>query len=373
VEAQPNDTAKTPPARQFPAMTYSDHPYPERRGVVLFGGWDGGQDLGDTWVWDGREWTARSSAPRPRSEAAMAFDPETSSIVLFGGRHLPPAEPGQPAPPPEILGDTWLWNGVTWAEAHPTLPPAPRYGSAMAPFPTGPEPFPRDPVVVLFGGRDTGALNETWVWDGTEPAPPPTTVPSTPTSSTTSTTPPAQSQGGGDTGGAAVATVEGGGGGGDPTGGATTGGDFTGGFSQGTNLDTSGVFETSPGAEGSFGFSPSASGNSGFGGAAAVTGLAAAPPAPAGGAAAPTPEAMLPQAGSPAAPVGAAAPGSAAAVRPAPRFLMVGATDPAALATLSGAGLMFAVFCFQLVRRPGAAAPAFAAAEHCGRPAPQRA
>jgi hypothetical protein len=30
--------------------------------VMLFGGWDGRQPLGDTWTWDGSDWTEEGAA-----------------------------------------------------------------------------------------------------------------------------------------------------------------------------------------------------------------------------------------------------------------------------------------------------------------------
>src|SRR5262245_56898322 len=48
--------------------------YDSIRGVtVMFGGTDFDNPLGDTWEWDGKNWTLRStSGPAPRENAAMA-------------------------------------------------------------------------------------------------------------------------------------------------------------------------------------------------------------------------------------------------------------------------------------------------------------
>ena len=56
--------------------------------VVLFGGLDpNGGTLGDTWLWDGATWTQRFpvTSPPPRANAALAFDPNTNAMLLFGG------------------------------------------------------------------------------------------------------------------------------------------------------------------------------------------------------------------------------------------------------------------------------------------------
>ena len=52
--------------------------------VVLFGGYF---NDGDTWTWDGSDWTERTPAhaPEARDGAAMAYDTARSQIVLFGG------------------------------------------------------------------------------------------------------------------------------------------------------------------------------------------------------------------------------------------------------------------------------------------------
>ncbi len=70
--------------------------------VVLFGG-DG---YGDTWTWDGTDWTKRTPAHSPsiREAHAMAYD-VASGQVLFGGG-------GYGYPP--YQGDTWTWDGTDW-------------------------------------------------------------------------------------------------------------------------------------------------------------------------------------------------------------------------------------------------------------------
>ena len=131
---------------------------PERARVVLFGGFRDGQDLGDTWEWDGRTWS-RMSAPsgpdavvRPelRFASAVAFDRARATFVLHGGE----AAQGR------LNSDTWEWNGTRWRQAAVTGPGR-RVWSSMA----YDEARARS---VLFGGVASASfLGDTWEWDGT--------------------------------------------------------------------------------------------------------------------------------------------------------------------------------------------------------------
>jgi hypothetical protein len=98
--------AHVPPARRQPAMA------PFRTGdlVVMFGGTSSANGvLGDTWTWDGTDWTQVTSLgpsntgarPPARFAASMAFDPNTGRAVMFGGRNGA-----------GLLGDTWVFREV---------------------------------------------------------------------------------------------------------------------------------------------------------------------------------------------------------------------------------------------------------------------
>jgi hypothetical protein len=71
--------------------------------VVLFGGELTSENVGgDTWTWDGVDWTQQQTLdqPSPRAVPGMATDPATCSVVLFGG-HGPLLT--------DFLGHTWLY------------------------------------------------------------------------------------------------------------------------------------------------------------------------------------------------------------------------------------------------------------------------
>ena len=143
-----NDPPSTPGARHFFSIAYDD-----AAGVtVLFGGSMPGQRFNDTWTWDGvtwtklsepppvasgwsfltydaatkevvayiffgldnhplteytitwdgTKWTDRTTAgdPSPRTGIAMAFDPESKQVVMFG---------------PADTSETWIWDGTSWS------------------------------------------------------------------------------------------------------------------------------------------------------------------------------------------------------------------------------------------------------------------
>ncbi len=95
---------------------------------------------------------ASSGGPAPRSSAAMAFDPHTESVILFGGL-------GTSGP----LNDTWSFSNGTWRELFPARSPPARYGAAMV-F----DADPSDAYLLLFGGAGgSGLLGDTWKFTGT--------------------------------------------------------------------------------------------------------------------------------------------------------------------------------------------------------------
>ena len=118
----------SPSARFGPGMAYDSANFRP----VLFGGVNStvassnGSFLGDTWTWDGFTWIQRpplssQNSPSVRESQAMAYDSAHSEVVLFGG-----ADFNNP------LGDTWTWDGFTWTQMSPQSSPSARYAHAMA-------------------------------------------------------------------------------------------------------------------------------------------------------------------------------------------------------------------------------------------------
>lgn len=151
--SQALDAAAVPPARYAASMA-SDS---VTGTAVLFGGLSAsGVPLGDTWSWSGNAWVqaAPTASPSARSAAAMTFDAIRGDVVLFGGA---------PASPPD-LADTWTWDGTTWSQQHPAGSPPARSDASFG-FDLG------SGNAVLFGGlggnSGSTTLGDTWLWDGT--------------------------------------------------------------------------------------------------------------------------------------------------------------------------------------------------------------
>ncbi len=146
---------KSPPGRLFHAMAYDSC----RRRLVLFGGSGGASApyLGDTWEWDGESWREMKPAASPtaRYSHAMAYDSARQRVVLFGG------VTGQPA---SALGDTWEWDGTNWTQIKLKNTPPARQAHAMA-YDSG-----RRRTVLFGGVNSGPFLTDTWEYSGPVPA-----------------------------------------------------------------------------------------------------------------------------------------------------------------------------------------------------------
>lgn len=108
----------TPPARCCAAMAYD----PETSQVIMFGGLGTQGDFGDTWVWTGTGWIRPHLAlsPHSRDGASMVYDQRLHGLVLIGGSPNAPVGPSERAD----LAATWLWTGTEWKRLETVHAPA---------------------------------------------------------------------------------------------------------------------------------------------------------------------------------------------------------------------------------------------------------
>ena len=153
------------PASNWVQLLPSHHPSPRAAAavaydpvsqkIILFGGFGPSSYFRDTWTFDGSDWKKVLVTTRPpaRAAASIAFDSKLQKLVMYGGFN------GR-----KYLGDTWIWDGATstWSQAFPMRSPNPE---------TLPMLF-SDPIsgrVDNFGGWDGRFYSlTTWRWrDGT--------------------------------------------------------------------------------------------------------------------------------------------------------------------------------------------------------------
>src|SRR4029077_20885367 len=77
-----------------------------------------------------------SGQPPARTGAAMAFDAANGTVVLFGGNGRT-----------HSLGDTWIWDGSAWTQAHPSKSPPALSGAQLTSAPVSHD------LVVVGGAR----------------------------------------------------------------------------------------------------------------------------------------------------------------------------------------------------------------------------
>jgi hypothetical protein len=122
---------------------------------LLFGGYQQGSRLGDTWRYSlaSDTWQQLAGGPDARDIHAMAWDRRRNVVVLFGGR----------ANSAFFADDTWEFNcaTATWSQRTPAHRPPPRWNAAMA----YDESRARN---VMTGGYNGAYLNDVWEWDGVD-------------------------------------------------------------------------------------------------------------------------------------------------------------------------------------------------------------
>lgn len=135
------------PSRRWHAMAYDA----ARQRVVMYGGQASGSYPTQTYLWDGANWTAVTTATNPGAMAkhGMCYDAARQRVVMFGN----------------VFGNAvWEWDGTNWASIAPAVAPLPRNETALV----------YDAArqrTVLYGGQlgpagNFAYANDTWEWDG---------------------------------------------------------------------------------------------------------------------------------------------------------------------------------------------------------------
>lgn len=138
------------PSLPVPGAGFAVADDPATHDVVLFGGVN---DDRDTWLWNGAKWTLAHppDSPPGRFDASAAYNPQTRTVFLFGG--LDTVATG--------IHDTWAWNGSTW-EALDSGAGGPQVGqgSDMA------WDAATNQMVLVTSSIGTGSTSAIWIWAG---------------------------------------------------------------------------------------------------------------------------------------------------------------------------------------------------------------
>lgn len=128
---------------------------PNMGNAVVFGGFDATNRtfLGDTWVFDGNNWSqVAGPGPSPRFGASMST--AIGGVLLFGGYDATN----------QLRNDTWLFNGAAWTQLTPTASPPGRFLAGMAFDVTTALPFQQASDAVLLCGGHPAVNDDVWAF-----------------------------------------------------------------------------------------------------------------------------------------------------------------------------------------------------------------
>jgi hypothetical protein len=145
--------ATSPAARAGHAMATN----PITDTILLFGGAGTFVTYNDTWTYDGSNWTQLSpvNSPTAKFYTGLVYDTSRAVYVMYGG-NATYTSPG--------VNQTWEFDGVTWTQRFPAANPGNLGGHAMA------FDWWRNRVVLYGGIKTVGPIvdsNETWEYTGT--------------------------------------------------------------------------------------------------------------------------------------------------------------------------------------------------------------
>jgi hypothetical protein len=147
------------PVRRSPAMAYD----PNRSTMVVFGGrGENTVPLNDTWTLGSvGGWVLANPAavPPARWGHGAAYDARRGRVAIFGGQYdLSESEPGV-----NLLADLWEYDGSTWINRTPATTPSARTLPLMT------YDAASGGIVVVGGFVGAGqSVNDLWLWDGVQ-------------------------------------------------------------------------------------------------------------------------------------------------------------------------------------------------------------
>ncbi|MGH7294018.1 MAG: hypothetical protein ACRELB_03750, partial [Polyangiaceae bacterium] len=144
--------------------------------LTLFGGSAGGTSLGDTWTWDGTQWSAAGTGPGPASGTATdatgnrtgassgTLHVTTPDPVFGSGTYVFGGLDSTPTASPPYSFETWQWDGVSWNLVYTAHWPSGRADAASAVL---------GAQMLVFGGSGpdpvsgaVGDLGDLWAFTG---------------------------------------------------------------------------------------------------------------------------------------------------------------------------------------------------------------
>ena len=137
---------QNPGPRRYTSMVY----LPESDQVLLFGGWNGTNDLNDTWIYDipQNNWFPINpvTTPSARRNHCMVYLEHTDQIFLYGGT--------------SGSDESWIYDldQNTWEEQSPPTSPGARVQHTMI-------TSTNSGHIILYGGLESNFVNETWSYD----------------------------------------------------------------------------------------------------------------------------------------------------------------------------------------------------------------
>jgi hypothetical protein len=128
--------------------------------VLMFGGHLGNvRYFGDVWTWDGATWSRidHGATPQGRGEAAIAWNPDDSSLFVYGGLGIrPDTGPGNLG---LALPDAWSLKDGVWRQLPASQRPTAALGNAIW-------DQTMHTVIVIFGIACPNPITDGWSWNG---------------------------------------------------------------------------------------------------------------------------------------------------------------------------------------------------------------